>query len=358
MHPRIVVRTRALSPTITTATWCVVGLVPSLAHAQCVPSSNATLEYSVQVAGTELPVSLPGSILNVTLSPCVEDISVDFLGWSLSASRGDGNNTAGAELSFDVVSFGQSAFDRINDFASGEGFNWDGGITIQDCPVTGSKPLGRVGGSISLYSFWIGGGGPYVQKIRNDFVACDTIIVDADGPAVVEIPVTLSGSVLAAEAFGDPVHTFGKSRLRLSGVIAGQSIGPDEVSVESVSVIPEQASINRTTIIRVPLHAGRNQFEMTVTGFAEVEASAKSTGLFGLVSGASTVQASYPNTILLGYFRGENGGPLPPGLRIASATSALVYADTRGVCPADFNGDGFVDFFDIDAFVEAFDAGC
>jgi hypothetical protein len=33
-----------------------------------------------------------------------------------------------------------------------------------------------------------------------------------------------------------------------------------------------------------------------------------------------------------------------------------------GSCPpwrsADFNGDGFVDFFDYDAFVEAFEAGC
>ncbi|QOI99499.1 MAG: hypothetical protein HRU70_02985 [Phycisphaeraceae bacterium] len=27
-------------------------------------------------------------------------------------------------------------------------------------------------------------------------------------------------------------------------------------------------------------------------------------------------------------------------------------------CPADFNGDGFLDFFDLDAYVEAFDAGC
>ena len=41
---------------------------------------------------------------------------------------------------------------------------------------------------------------------------------------------------------------------------------------------------------------------------------------------------------------------------------AFVSCFEEGVCPpgrsADFNGDGFADFFDYDAFVEAFEAGC
>jgi len=263
--------------------------------------SNATLDYSIQLAGLELPVKLPGSIVNVTLSPCRENNSIDFLGWSLTASRVDGNNTAGSELNFDVVSFGESVNDRIGEFIEGEGFNWDGGLTIQDCPITGSKPLGRVGGSINLYSFWIGGGGPVKQRIRNDFTACDSIVVDADAPAVIEVPVTLAGSVLAAESFGDLQETYGKAYLHMSGSIAGQAIGPFEVRVESQSVIPKEDSINRTTNVRISLDASRNEFELAVNGYAEIEAQAKSTGFFGTIAGASTAPAFYPDTIRVGF---------------------------------------------------------
>jgi hypothetical protein len=31
---------------------------------------------------------------------------------------------------------------------------------------------------------------------------------------------------------------------------------------------------------------------------------------------------------------------------------------TPNPCPVDFNADGFLDFFDYDAFVEAFEYGC
>ena len=34
-----------------------------------------------------------------------------------------------------------------------------------------------------------------------------------------------------------------------------------------------------------------------------------------------------------------------------------VYAGEGNDCPADFNGDGFIDFFDLNLFFEAFDAG-
>ncbi|QOI99498.1 MAG: VCBS repeat-containing protein [Phycisphaeraceae bacterium] len=43
----------------------------------------------------------------------------------------------------------------------------------------------------------------------------------------------------------------------------------------------------------------------------------------------------------------------------AKAVHAFLSVVTTGPeCPADFNADGFVDFFDLDAFIEAFDAGC
>jgi hypothetical protein len=37
---------------------------------------------------------------------------------------------------------------------------------------------------------------------------------------------------------------------------------------------------------------------------------------------------------------------------------AFEHNPTVPICAIDFNGDGFVDFFDYDAFVQGFEEGC
>jgi len=61
----------------------------------------------------------------------------------------------------------------------------------------------------------------------------------------------------------------------------------------------------------------------------------------------------------------DPGGPAFGGVAVHNIwESRAAYDDVvvgvlpAQTCPADFNGDGFVDFTDFDAFVEAFEAGC
>jgi hypothetical protein len=50
-----------------------------------------------------------------------------------------------------------------------------------------------------------------------------------------------------------------------------------------------------------------------------------------------------------------NGTPVPNFT--VTSDSGTPWADPINVCPADFNGDGFLDFFDYDDFVTAFETG-
>ena len=47
-----------------------------------------------------------------------------------------------------------------------------------------------------------------------------------------------------------------------------------------------------------------------------------------------------------------------PVLGLPGLPNVLVGESPYGLATADFNGDGFVDFFDYAVFVEAFEAGC
>ena len=48
---------------------------------------------------------------------------------------------------------------------------------------------------------------------------------------------------------------------------------------------------------------------------------------------------------------------LPPGITVDCPSLGIVDNRWTGCCPADFNGDGFLDFFDYDDFVNCFETG-
>ncbi len=202
----------------------------------------------------------------------------------------------------------------------------DVSVTLDPCDLSVMTTLAWMGGSASAYVFHIGGGGPVVHRFFGSFTFSDRTVFELPAAMTLEMPVRLSGGLVAGESFGDPEETFAKGKLSLSGPF-GLS---ESISVESVSVIPEQAGIDRATTVAFHLPAGRSEMSWTISGSFEGEASAKGTGLFGMISGAATVAVQFPGSFEIRNFTGPGGGPLPPGVKIYSAESGLVYAGPTG----------------------------
>jgi aminopeptidase N len=75
-----------------------------------------------------------------------------------------------------------------------------------------------------------------------------------------------------------------------------------------------------------------------------------------LASGSYTVRVSGATSVGAGLaLDGDVGASLPSGNGQAGGDAVISFTVTR--CPADFNADGFVDFFDFDDFVTAFESG-
>src|SRR5206468_5986981 len=75
--------------------------------------------------------------------------------------------------------------------------------------------------------------------------------------------------------------------------------------------------------------AGLTIVPIDVVAQIESKSQAKSTGLFGIISGAATAGVSLPGSLFLGNIRGAGGTALPSGVLIRSDSTGFVYADTR-----------------------------
>lgn len=93
---------------------------------------------------------------------------------------------------------------------------------------------------------------------------------------------------------------------------------------------------------------------MTLTGKAEAEATATSTGLWGSIAGAATSGVSFPQTLRISNFTGPGGGPLPDGILIDSLGAGFRHVGPLGAgfAPCDANCDGSLNAFDIQPFRE------
>lgn len=248
-------------------------------------------------------------------------------------------NWWGITLSGDGISVDSNAPEAITKrgiktafgFAT-NGISWNG-IKRQLLPTF--KPCGpvtlysRFAGNLDAYVFHIGTG-PYPGKKREiRFTSCDTIIVETKAAATLELPWSIAGSVLAAESFGDPDKTFCKASLSLTGSLLGQSLS-EHVEVESVTVIPEEAGINKSSVATISVGPGRHEFTINYSGVAKLESRAMSTGFFGTLSGAANGGVMFPDTIKLSPFQGVGGTALPSNVRISSKddTGTFIYADT------------------------------
>ncbi len=114
---------------------------------------------------------------------------------------------------------------------------------------------------------------------------------------------------------------------------------------------PLDGTLVDATTNRVGVQLTANtQFWLSLDAYADIVYCAGQPPAIG--QAVSGIRVAFPCT-----------GPvfnLPPGITANSARFGIVNNRFVGAvcCPADFNGDAFLDFFDFDDFVTAFDAGC
>jgi hypothetical protein len=264
----------------------------------------------------------------------------------LNLNVASGNNTMSGWFQVDVVDTPHEVAGVITDLTLGQP-----PVPVTPCPPTVIRNYGALSGNVGLYAFAIGGGltggFTWIERASSSVTLNDNVIVAASETHVIEAPLAISGSVLGAESFGNPDQTWGKATLSMSGFIGPQGFD-ERVSVESVSVIPTEASIDVETRVPIPIGVGQTALAISVNAQATVEAQAQSTGLFGTISGAATAAVSFPHSVEIMRFTGAGGGALPRDVLIQSAVDGYVYESTvRG----DLNCDGLINFFDIDPFV-------
>lgn len=199
--------------------------------------------------------------------------------------------------------------------------------------VTERIDYGVIRGAMSVYSVAAGGGfaggATYTRIAEGSFVWNEPLEVFAPAPMTIRLPITVAGSVSGAESFGDPAGTWGKAELTITGTALGSPVNAS-VSVESVSVIPNQAAIAQLDEVYAFVPAGTTVFNVNLTGRARVEARAQSAGLFGTITGAATAIADFPNSLRIGRITLDDGRPLPSGATVRGLNSQIQY---EGVAP-------------------------
>ncbi len=192
-----------------------------------------------------------------------------------------------------------------------------------------------------------------------------TFTVGASGGAVQEIQLVQNGRVIAARQGPSTIHVFGRtlgggpSTVRTRAVYADGStadsapLGVDMNWVGGPSAgIPQAFSYRKVAAPDVPviveLPATYVQEPNQVT-YTIIQAPTQAT----ILGGTGSTRVLRPNANATGEdtlrFTVTNAdGTSTPGV------VTLVYGSQ---CPADFDGDGFADFFDFDAFANCFETG-
>jgi len=183
-------------------------------------------------------------------------------------------------------------------------------------PPPGAGQLLYATGQVSLYSF-----GVTTQRVRGNFHFADNINVFSPVATVLKLPVRMGMYGLASESFGIEALTFGRFLAGLSGSLNGVPIGGGSLFIQSVSVIPEQGTLNVVADVTFAVNAGMNAFALSVTSHFDVESASVPAGL---IAGASTVLFQLTG-LEVGRFASADGSPLPAGLTVQSADFGFSY---------------------------------
>lgn len=280
-------------------------------------SSSISVQHTVTI-GFDPPDPVSATLFAVAQRCAV----FDLYGLQATTDFSQGNSNSRISVGFDLLSGVQQGLETL---VNGERPNLVPSVMPCENPVL--SRIAYMSGEASAYVVHIGAGGPVVHKMQGDFTYCDRTVFVLPAAMTLEVPVRITGSVLAAESFGDPGSTYARATLSVQSSLGGLS---ETLAVESVTVIPEQASIDRTVMIPFVLPAGRSEITWSVTGHMEGEASAKGTGFIGSIAGAATLGVSFPGSIEVANFQLEGGLPLPAEVSIFSADGTRLYA---GVIP-------------------------
>jgi hypothetical protein len=325
----------------------------------CTGGGPVTVEARGTYTQPGLPSSVPwaASVVSAILQQCGK---LEWLGQSLELSYNSGSGEGGPSGSASLGLSMAGAINTVKDIAL-DGLDLPDLVpTIVDCGVVEDFSLGRMTGNVNLYSVHFGPGGPLVLTAKGRIELCDRIVINSPIATVVELPVSVGASIVAGESFGDVQATYGKAEVSMSAWVSngagGEFFDEARLAVESVTTIPEYESISQTIIVPFQVVPGQYEFELRAIGRVEAEASAKSTGLWGIITGASTVGV-FPSgeggdpLLSIGRFTGPSGTPLPPGTVIHSCNSDIVYSpvpfyDLYGDCDEDGDID-MVDFSNL-----------
>ncbi len=243
--------------------------------------------------------------------------------FGVSASNAQGQSNAGIDLDFSM----KGAIGTVVPMVNG-GIASPTEVVNVSCEQVVDLGHAHVDGGIDLYSFHIGGGGPFEQIADGTISLCDDVRIVSGVSTTIEWPLHVEVSMVAGESFGDPNTTAARGTVKIEGVVGEQNVLIGPYMVESVTTIPEQLDVTIDEVISIPVLPGETSVEFDVEGTVHAQAVAKSAGLGGFISGASTIGVTLPNSLQFGNFTGIGGGPLPPGVLIYSATTGMVYAST------------------------------
>ncbi len=279
-----------------------------------------TVKYGIGLPNVG-PVTVPLAITAYALNQC-QDLELEFGAFGLSGSYNPGSN----QYSFDLQGSLLGAYGTLTDMLIGPEL---GGVDPN--PSIGANctfypEILHFTGGPSVYAFQIGDpGGPVFHSGQGKINYCDTVTILSGNAHTVELPYHLSATLQAAESFGNPNETRGFAQATIQVTVDGVVVVSQTESVESVSVIPEQRTISASGTIPIAVSAGATSVSIRLVADVYVEAKARSTGLFGTISGAAEAGVTLPNSFALGNFQLAGGGTLPEDMQIKSATTGMIY---------------------------------
>ncbi len=305
---------------------------------------KGTMSYKTEAPPSFIhPVALVANAAQMVMTRCAK---LEMLHLCAEADVSAGNLHLSGDLCFDVVGAYGTLLDVANNGLGGNLVN----PSIGGCGQVISQDIAHIGGGFSLYAFDIGPGGPWILEGEGEIDFCDSVLIYSPVATTIELPLQVSASIVVAESLGGVPETRAWGKVSLTASLDGVVVGPMETEVESLSALPEMATISASDVLLIEVAAGETRVEIAATGKVEASAAAKSTGFYGMIASSSTVIVNLPNSIHIGAFTGVGGSPLPEGIVISSCTSELVYASTL---EGDLNCDGVMDEADIEAFVLA-----
>ncbi len=183
---------------------------------------------------------------------------------------------------------------------------------------------GQLSANVRAAGGGFSGGASFTRIAEGTWCLSDRLQIDSPVAQTLELPVSIAGSILAAESFGDPNGTYGRAELSVQGTVFGRAIAR-RIAVESVTTIPEQASIQQVDTVTVTVPAGRSVHAFSLTARGKVEARAQSAGLFGTIVGAATVAVDAPNSVHIGRLRGAGNTALHPGTVVTGLDTGAIY---------------------------------